>query len=88
MWKSQVFAEAERRGREAGKVNTQRDNLLKVLRMRFQPEVPLDLARLIEETADLDVLARWFDAALVTSTLEAFQAATQTAPTPPAAENN
>jgi hypothetical protein len=78
MWQSQVIRE--------GKAQTQRSNLLKVLRARFQPELPADLAQKIEQTKDLDVLTRWFDAALTTTTLDAFRTAMQTA-SPPVAQN-
>ncbi len=54
-----------------------RTDLLKVLRSRFRTEVPADLKQVIEQEADLEVLSRWFDAALEQPSLEAFRGTIQ-----------
>ncbi len=79
MWQSQVIRE--------WKAETQRSSLLKVLRARFQPELPSDLEQRIEQTADLDLLTRWFDAALGTPSLDVFRSVIQAA-APPKAQSS
>ncbi len=78
VWESQVIRE----WKAAGRVEQQRGALLRALRLRFPPEVPADLGRTIEQTTDLDVLTRWFDAALTVPTLDAFRSAIQPPATP------
>jgi hypothetical protein len=78
MWQSQVIREWKTEAR----LEEKRNDLLKVLRVRFPPEVPADLARRIEETTDLDLLTRWFDAALSIPTLDAFRSNLQTVSSP------
>jgi hypothetical protein len=98
MWQSQVVAGWKNEGRQAGlqegrqaglqegRLEEKRSDLLKVLRARFPGAVPAELEQAIQATADLDVLARWFDAALVEPSLEAFQALARGTP-PPAQPN-
>ncbi len=83
MWQSEVIRE----WKTAGGLEAQRSSLLKVLRARFQPELPADLAQRIEQTTDLNLLTRWFDAALAMPTLDAFRSAIQAA-SPPTAQHN
>ena len=73
MWQSQVIRE----WKTAGRLEEKRKDLRQVLRSRFQSELPADLAQRIEQTTDLDVLTRWFDAALAMPTLDAFRNAVQ-----------
>lgn len=82
MWQSQVIRE----WKTVGSQEAQRSSLLKVLRARFQPELPADVAQRIEQTTDLNILTRWFDAALAVSTLDAFRGVIQA--TPPAPTQN
>jgi hypothetical protein len=49
-----------------------------VLQKRFPPEVPPDLARTIQEMADLPTLLRWCEVAVETPSLDAFRGHTQT----------
>jgi len=87
MWESQVIREWKTAGRVEGRVEQLRNNLRQVLRSRFQSELPADLAQRIEQLTDLDVLMRWFDAALAMPTLDAFRNAVQT-PVSSAAQNS
>ena len=60
------------------KANAQRlkADLCRTLQVRFNATpVPADLLARIEGTEDLKTLERWFDAALVAASLEAFRAA-------------
>ncbi len=84
MWESQVLKERENVVRLEGRLEEKRSDLLEVLRLRFQMEVPPDLTRAIREVTDLALLAGWFKAAVTVSSLEAFGAAVQAGPTPPA----
>jgi hypothetical protein len=54
-----------------------RRTILRALRLRFQREVPPDLATAIERLTDVNELERWFDASLTAASLEAFRAAVQ-----------
>jgi hypothetical protein len=74
MWESQVIRE----WKTEAQVELQRKNLREVLRSRFPPEVPTDLAERIDQTTDLGALTRWFGAALTAPTLDAFRGAVQT----------
>ena len=81
MWQSQVIkewkdagrAEGHAEGGAEGTLRTLRRDVLKALRVRLQIEVPPDLAQAIERIADVEVLNRWFEAALNASTLEGFR---------------
>src|SRR5262249_10807923 len=55
------------------RVETKRDDVLRLLRLRFQEEVPTDLAASVETSTDLNELTRWFDAAAVSPSLDAFR---------------
>ncbi|HKI37536.1 MAG TPA: hypothetical protein VKA46_37115 [Gemmataceae bacterium] len=83
MWQSQVIRE----WKAAGRLEVQRNYLLRVLGARWTPDVPADLARTIEQITDLDLLTRWFDAALAAPTLDAFRSAMQPG-SPPATQNS
>jgi hypothetical protein len=65
--------EIVREWKDEARVEERQNNLLRVLRKRFPPEVPPDLSQTIQETKDLEVLARWFDTALEVSSLDAFR---------------
>jgi hypothetical protein len=69
-----------REWKDEARVETRRTDLLHVLRKRFPPEVPADLAEIIQQTQDLAILSRWFDAALDAPSLEAFRGIAQTSP--------
>ncbi|HKI33149.1 MAG TPA: hypothetical protein VKA46_14960 [Gemmataceae bacterium] len=83
MWQSQVIREWKAEAR----LEEKRAHLLRLLRKRFPPEVPTDLALMIEQTADPEILTRWFDYAATTTTLDAFRNAVQ-APAPSTAQNS
>jgi hypothetical protein len=55
----------------------QRANLVRVLEKRCKAPVPSDLAGAIQATQDMNLLSRWFDAALEANTFDEFRAATQ-----------
>lgn len=63
--------------RAEGRLETKRDDVLQLLRLRFQTEVPADLATTVEATTDLNELSRWFAAAAVVPSLDAFRNAVQ-----------
>ena len=72
-----IVREWKDKARVEGRREAERDKLLKVLRKRFPPEVPPDLAQAVQQTTDLDQLARWFDAALDAPSLDVFRAVVQ-----------
>jgi hypothetical protein len=82
MWESQVIREWKNKGRDEGRLETRQDVLLRALRVRFRAEVPEDLAQQVRQTTDPEVLTRWFDAALVAQSLEAFRSVVQAGETP------
>jgi hypothetical protein len=68
-WQNQARAEAE--------VTRLRKDLLRALRLRFQGEVPPDLATAIERLTDVNDLEHWFDASQTAASLKAFRAVVQ-----------
>ena len=56
-------------------VETQRSNLLLALETRGKGPVPSDLAETIQTTEDINMLSRWFRAALVANSFDEFRAA-------------
>jgi hypothetical protein len=54
-----------------------RADLLRALEKRCKAPVPSDLAEAIQAAQDMDLLLRWFDAALEANTFDDFRAATQ-----------
>jgi len=83
MWQSEVIRE----WKTAGRLDAQRNDLLLVLRERFQTEVPADLVQKIQQTLDLSVLTSWLSAALKVPSLDAFRSAMQPG-SPPATQTN
>ncbi len=61
--------EGERKGRQA--------DLLRVLEKHGKGPVPSDLMEAIQATEDINLLSRWFDAALEANSLDDFRAAMQ-----------
>jgi hypothetical protein len=58
-----------------GELKGRRAALLRALEKRGKGPVPSDLAEAIQATEDMDLLSRWFDAALEANTLDDFRAA-------------
>jgi hypothetical protein len=56
---------------------TQRANLVRLLEKHCKAPVPPDLAEAIQATQDMNLLSRWFDAALDAYSFDDFRAATQ-----------
>jgi hypothetical protein len=75
-----IVEEWKNKARNEGRLEERRIALLAVLRTRFAPEVPPDITQAVQQTTDLDTLARWFDAALTASSLDAFRAVIQPPP--------
>jgi hypothetical protein len=72
-----------REWKDEARVEEKRTDLLTVLQKRFHPEVPEDLARVIQQTTDLRLLSRWFVASLESASLDAFRNAMQSPPANP-----
>jgi hypothetical protein len=72
MRESTVVAEWKAEGRAEGKAEARRSDILELLREKFGPTISPDLAATIERQTDIDVLSRWFRAAIRAETLEAF----------------
>src|SRR5262249_38336023 len=70
-WKAEGRAEGE----PVGIASTKRADLLRLLVLNLQTVVPSDLASVIESQEDLDVLACWFDNAIMAESLVDFRAA-------------
>jgi flagellar biosynthesis/type III secretory pathway protein FliH len=75
--------EGRQEGLREGQLEGQRSALLKVLRARFQTQLPEDLAQAIQQATDPEVLSRWLDTALTAPSLEVFRSLVQAAPDSP-----
>ena len=64
-------------GQAKGRLETQRADLLRALRVRFRSEVYEDLSAAIRDLSNGEELARWFDAALTAGSMDEFRAAVQ-----------
>jgi hypothetical protein len=74
MQESQTMLGWIRKGQLEGRLASKREDLLRVLRGRFQTEAPSDLRAAVEGTNDLDILDRWIDAAVAAPSLPDFRA--------------
>jgi hypothetical protein len=74
MRESQVVLGWQREAHYQGRLDTKREDVISLLELRFQVQIPADLRRAIEGTNDLDILTRWFAAAATVPSLEAFRA--------------
>src|SRR5262249_53947843 len=74
VWESQVIRGWMEEGAARATLATRRQVLLQVLRVRFQAEAPEDVKRAVEGTTDLEILSRWFDAAVTAASLDDFRA--------------
>ena len=75
MRESTIVAEWMAEGEAKGEAKGRRSALIEVLEQRFGAPIPADLVATIEGQADVDVLARWFKAALKSETVDSFRAA-------------
>lgn len=62
-----------------GMLEARRADLMRVFSLRFRGILPLDLVAAVRDSDDYDRLGRWFDAALLAPSLEAFRHAAQLA---------
>jgi hypothetical protein len=69
VWKAEGRAE----GLALGMTEAKRTDVLRALLLRFQGHPPPDITAAVREMTDLDLLARWFDAAVTAPSLEAFR---------------
>lgn len=70
-WKAEGRAEGLAEGLALGMAEARRDDLLKLLRVKYH-NLPPELAAAVRGATELDALSRWFDAALAAPTIEAF----------------
>lgn len=63
--------------RMQGRVREKRATVQRALELRFRAPIPPDLLEALQALTTLDDLSRWFDAALMTNTIEEFRAAVQ-----------
>lgn len=70
-WKAEGRAEGFAEGLAIGMIDSRREDLLKLLRVKFH-HLPPELTAAVRGAADLATLSRWFDAALAAPTLEGF----------------
>jgi flagellar biosynthesis/type III secretory pathway protein FliH len=70
-WKAEGRAEGFAEGLASGMQEARREDLIKLLRVKFHA-LPPELAAAVRGTTDLERLTRWFDAALAAPTLEGF----------------
>jgi hypothetical protein len=71
MRESTIVAEWQAEAR----AQVKRSDLLEVLEQRFGTPIPPELVAVIEGQANIEILSRWFKAALKAETLEAFRGA-------------
>ncbi|AMV29512.1 hypothetical protein VT84_34275 [Gemmata sp. SH-PL17] len=70
-WKQEGRAEGFAEGLASGMIEARREDLLKLLRVKFVT-IPPELSAAVRSENTLDPLTYWFDAALAAPTLEAF----------------
>lgn len=70
-WKAEGRAEGMAEGLALGMAEARREDLLKLLRVKYH-SLPFELSSAVRSMSELDDLSRWFDAALAAPTLEAF----------------
>jgi hypothetical protein len=75
MRESQIVLGWKNEGKLEGIVEARRANVLTVLRLRFQDPVPESIRLKVERANDPDILARWLQAAVTTTSLAKFRAA-------------
>jgi hypothetical protein len=61
-------------------LSRQRANLLRALEKRCKATIPGDVAELIDNTHDMELLTRWFDAAIDANSYDDFRKAVQAHP--------
>lgn len=69
-WKQEGRAEGFAEGLAAGMAESRREDLLKLLRVKFVT-LPPELTAAVRGESTIDALTHWFDAALAAPTLEA-----------------
>jgi hypothetical protein len=72
--RAEGMAEGMAKGVAEGIAKAKRSDLLELLSEKFGSAIPPDLAATIGQQSDVDVLSRWFRAAIHAGTLEAFRA--------------
>jgi hypothetical protein len=72
---SDVVMEWQAEARAEGDLRTRRADLLRILERRYKTPAPADILQAVQATTDLDVLARWLDAALDAGSYDEFRAA-------------
>lgn len=70
-WKEEGRAEGFAQGLASGMIESRREDLLKLLRIKYVM-LPPELTSAVRNEQSLDQLTRWFDATLSAPTLEAF----------------
>ena len=73
MIESQQVLEWIAEGEAKGRAESEAELLLRLLALRFPPGASAALITQIRATRDADQLTRWFDAAVLAPSLEAFQ---------------
>jgi hypothetical protein len=73
MNESPIVAAWRAEGRAEGAIEGRREDILRILRVKFPDEVPDDLVAAVEAQADLDVLARCLDALVTSSSLREYR---------------
>lgn len=71
-WKAQGHAEGLAEGMALGMQEARRSDLLKVLYLKF-PDVSYEVTTGVRGMTDLDQLSRWFEAAVVSASVEQFR---------------
>lgn len=70
-WKAEGRAEGFAEGLASGMREARREDLLKLLRVKYH-QLPHELTAAVRGADEIEQLSRWFDAALAAPTLEAF----------------
>ncbi len=70
-WKAEGRAEGMAEGMARGMIEARREDLLKLLRVKYHA-LPPELNAAVRGSQELDPLTRWYEAALAAPTLEAF----------------
>jgi predicted transposase YdaD len=72
--------EGIKEGIKEGRAEDRAEALVQLLQAKFPGQTPAEVLRRVEQSRDLDLLRRWFAAALTAATLDEFLQRTSLAP--------
>jgi hypothetical protein len=72
-WKEEGRAEGLIEGMARGMAEARRADILRALQLRFPGTLPAEVSATVRSFGELELLNRWFDAAVTAPTVESFR---------------